>query len=70
MLRDTLKLVEGDRILYAQFIEHMLQMNSIFLKKYNENKGGVEEINTIAFGSTGVTKKKLIREGQMSKIKI
>ena len=58
LVRDTLKLVEGDSTLYAQFIERMLQTNSIFLKKYNANKGDVEEINTIAFGDTGVIKKK------------
>ena len=56
-MRDTLKLVEGYSTLYKQFIDHMLQINSIFLKKYNENKGGIEKINTIDFGDTGVTMK-------------
>ena len=59
LVRDTLKLVEVNGTLYKQFIDHMLQINSIFLKKSNENKGDVEEINTIAFGDTGVTKKKI-----------
>ena len=36
----------------------MIKMNSIFLKNSNENKGDIEEIKTIAFGDTGVTKKK------------
>ena len=67
-MRDILKLVEGNSTLYAQFIDHMLQMNSICLKKYNENKGDAEEINTNTFGDTGVTKIFLIREGQISKI--
>ena len=70
LVRDTLKLVEGDNTLYAQFIDHMLQMNSICLKNYNANKGDVEEIHTIVFGDMGVTKKKLKIEGQISKIKI
>ena len=43
-------------------------MNSIFLKKYNESKGDIEEINTIAFGDTDVTKKKMIRESRISNI--
>ena len=46
----------------------MLQMYSIFLKKYIENKGDVKEINTIAFTDTGVTKKKIDKISQMSKI--
>ena len=56
LVRDTLKLVEGDSIIYAQYINHMLQMNSIFLKKYNAKKGDVEET---AVGDTGVTKIKI-----------
>ena len=64
-MRYTLKLVEDDSTLYAQFIEHMLQMNSIFLKKYNENEGDVKEINTFAFGDTGVTKKRKKRKSNI-----
>ena len=58
LVRDTIELAEDDSTFYKQFIDHMLQMNSICLKKDNENKGDVDEINTITFGDTGVTKEK------------